>query len=41
MCDRAKCPDRRQQLHHDREQYDWNEDFQPPSHAYPKASESP
>ena len=41
MCDRAKGPDRRQQLHHDREQYDWNEDFQSPSHAYPKASESP
>ena len=32
----AKGRDRRQQLHHDREQYDWNEDFQSPSHDRPQ-----
>src|SRR5258708_20725172 len=34
--DHAKCRDRRKQLHYDREQHDWNELFQSPSHDFPQ-----
>jgi hypothetical protein len=33
--DHAKCRNRRKQLHQYREQHDWNEYFQPPSHDFP------
>src|SRR5580704_18622125 len=34
ISDRAKCSYRCRQLHHNSEQHDWNENFQPPSHAF-------
>jgi hypothetical protein len=38
VCDDAKRRNRRKQLHHNREQHDWNECFQPPSHDFPKSA---
>jgi hypothetical protein len=38
VCDDAKRRNRRKQLHQNREQNDWNECFQPPSHDFPKSA---